>query len=77
MEKLMVTAPLCFHSPEQMNRWYAAAARASDADTLKRGDYCVDCTPEYQQEMLQQGRCAHPETTFTEDDDGFVIGSRS
>ena len=77
MGEIVVTAPLCFHSPEQMARWYQAAARARDPGELRHSDYCTDCTPEYQAQMMKEGRCAHPETTFNEDDDGFVVGTRS
>lgn len=26
--------------------------------------FCADCTPEYQREMLEAGRCTRPQTEF-------------
>jgi hypothetical protein len=38
--------------------------------------YCEDCTPEFQQLRIEQGRCLHPGTTFHCGSDGFVDGVR-
>ena len=38
--------------------------------------FCEDCTPEYQDEMSQAGRCDHPEVLFYEGKDGLVFGSQ-
>lgn len=68
--------PLCFTSPEQFAAWQRLIAECDPEEAL-RGDYCTDCTPEYQQRMIDEGRCAHPETTFVKDADGFITGVRS
>ena len=38
--------------------------------------FCEDCTPEYQQEMAQAGRCDHPEILFYHDDEGLLQGTQ-
>jgi hypothetical protein len=30
----------------------------------KDDGYCLDCTPEFKTQMLEEGRCSHPETRF-------------
>lgn len=54
--------PPCFDSAEQYREW----------QKLKRLSYqwqgqqgvCFDCTPEYKEKMMCEGRCQHPETVF-------------
>lgn len=41
-----------------------------------RHDYCEDCLPEYQREMIKKNRCQHQEVVFRVDEDGFVAGFR-
>jgi len=45
-------------------------------DGWRRSIPCGDCNPEYQAEMVQQGRCRHPETEFLEED-GQTFGYRN
>jgi len=33
---------------------------------------CLDCTPDYQADMIAQGRCRYPETQFLEEDDQTI-----
>jgi hypothetical protein len=35
--------------------------------------FCADCTPEYQKQMKEEGRCENPEVFFVEED-GMVEG---
>jgi hypothetical protein len=64
--------PKCF-TPEQWRLWVSAAR---SIPPLRRDGYCADCQSEYQNEMLMQGRCDHPETIFIIGKDGFVEGIR-
>lgn len=69
--------PLCFQSKIQYRRWQAAARAVTvsgPAETLS--GYCADCTPDYQRQMVYEGRCAYPATTF-EMVDGDWEGQRS
>ena len=45
--------------------------------TRNRDDYCEDCLPEHQREMIGKNRCQHPEVVFRADEDGFMAGFRS
>lgn len=64
--------PVCFDSRRQYALWLEAARRRPPGGSV----YCADCTPEYQQRMVAQGRCAHPRTTFHLDRDGYDEGRR-
>lgn len=49
--------PLCFNSLAEHQEWQRLARR-----TTKQIDWpCVDCTLEYQQRMVDAGRCQHPD----------------
>lgn len=61
-------APLCFASPEMFALWVSAPAAAACSNP------CRDCQPSYQLRMKKQGRCGHPETQFSVDEDGGVYG---
>lgn len=54
--------PDCFTNAKQF-REYIKLVRVvrQPADD---NNYCLDCTAEYQQRMLAEGRCAYPETRF-------------
>lgn len=58
--------PLCFNSDEDYLEWQRMAAIVAGANG-QRAHYCIDCTPEFKQAMLTEGRCEHPETRFIED----------
>lgn len=57
--------PACFRSLAQWLAykkpadWLLQHGRAS-----QEYSYCTDCTPSYQAEMQNAGRCAHPGTIF-------------
>jgi hypothetical protein len=36
--------------------------------------FCTDCTPEYKEKMLAEGRCEHPKIIFRRDKDGYIFG---
>ena len=50
---------------------------AKRVHTRNRNDYCEDCLPEFQREMIRKNQCQHPEVIFRVDEDGFVSGYRS
>jgi hypothetical protein len=64
--------PLCFSSASQYRSWKASAQQVKPGDSK----YCADCTPAYQGDMIRQGRCAYPGTTFHVTADGFLDGVR-
>lgn len=53
--------PPCFESALQY-RQYITLMRQSARP--KDDGYCLDCTPEFKTQMLEEGRCTHPETRF-------------
>lgn len=55
--------PLCFQSKEQYED-YNALMNSSSNPSDNLGTFCMDCTPQYKTEMLECGRCEHPETRF-------------
>lgn len=55
--------PACFSE----RSWVEYEVHTLDAPSYDRRKYtspCTDCTPERKQQMLDEGRCAHPETVF-------------
>jgi hypothetical protein len=64
--------PPCFSSMRQYRVWKSMASRIRAGAS----GYCEDCTPEFQQLRIEQGRCLHPGTTFHCGSDGFVDGVR-
>jgi hypothetical protein len=49
--------PPCFNSLKEHQEWKTLARR-----TTKQVNWpCVDCTLEYQQRMIEAGRCQHPD----------------
>ena len=39
-----------------------------------KSSICEDCTPEYQQQMIEQKKCENPEILFEIDNEGFLAG---
>lgn len=37
--------------------------------------FCADCTPEYQAEMIKDGRCENQWIIFKKDEHGFLCGA--
>lgn len=64
--------PLCFTSQGQYLEWKKSARRESPGRT----EYCADCTPDYQAQMIRERRCAYPGTTFHMTEEGFFDGVR-
>ena len=64
--------PACFETHRQFVAWKQTARRLSPGAS----DYCADCTPEYQAQMVRCFRCAYPGTTFHNDEDGCLAGVR-
>ena len=52
--------PKCFESNAQWEEW-KTWARASEHSPE---NFCGDCLPDHQYEMMRANRCAHPEVTF-------------
>lgn len=48
------------------------AARTSAIN--QKSSVCEDCTPEYKERMLNEGKCENPEIVFAIDEDGFIFG---
>ena len=78
-------APPCFASQKEWNTykficdWQAnqsGSGAGSKRMIPKSFTYCVDCTPEYRDEMKRQGRCRFPGTVFSKKD-GVVEGRRA
>lgn len=55
------SCPDCFNSAAQYRDWMHLNRQASQP---RDPNYCLDCTPEFKEQMLTQGRCRHPETRF-------------
>lgn len=66
----MTDVPACFHARSEYTTWLYFRRQSKD-----NCNFCRDCTPEYQAEMVEAGRCAHPNVTFIPWEGG-VIGVR-
>jgi hypothetical protein len=64
----MATFPLCFRSMQDFERW------RNSKNIVKREPHCRDCLPSYQLRMKKLGRCEHPNTSFSFDEDGGIVG---
>lgn len=49
--------PLCFRSAKQYEEWKLLAIRSGFKGSA---GYCTDCTPAYQDKMIEQRRCKRP-----------------
>ena len=68
---MMIDFPPCFDSPEQFCLWVRIAELAGPAHFVNpTKKYCHDCTPEYQREMVSEGRCRHSSVWFVHIDGG-------
>jgi hypothetical protein len=65
-------APLCFVAPRLFELW--SRADLGLPEKSRCNNPCRDCQPGYQTRMKHQGRCAHPETMFSIDDERGVYG---
>jgi hypothetical protein len=48
--------------------------RISAREVYASYNFCTDCTLEYKERMILEGRCEKPDTIFLRDKDGFVFG---
>lgn len=53
--------PACFESSEQYRDYIHLMRQSSNP---KDTGVCLDCTPEFKTQMLEEGLCDHPETRF-------------
>ena len=62
--------PPCFSQPADYREYVVLfmASMVGGAKARNSIDYCRDCNPKYQQQMLDTGRCNHPETVFIRDE---------
>lgn len=54
--------PECFDSAAQYREWVELKRQSTQWQS--HPGVCVDCTPEFKEKMMRQGRCQHPETKF-------------
>jgi hypothetical protein len=68
--------PACFDSEGQFHGWreMARIAVPDGRGEIRKHLWCVDCTRKHQKSMMEQGRCAHPEVVFSNDEDGWAMG---
>lgn len=62
LTKFKSVKPACFTSVEQYREW-KHWARMSMENVSRMGP-CIDCTPEFQQEMIACKRCENPFVEF-------------
>jgi hypothetical protein len=65
------TIPNCA-TPKQFLTWRDAARQLKPHP---RVGFCEDCTKEYQEKMLEEGKCDNPHVWFCVDEDGFEHGT--
>lgn len=53
--------PACFNNASQYRDWIYLNRQATQP---RDPSYCLDCTPEYKEKMMNENRCSHPETRF-------------
>lgn len=71
--------PMCFKSYEQYKDYIHLMRQSGNP---RDNGYCLDCTPEFKAEMMECGRCAHPETRFipwknAEEEEVEIVGISS
>ena len=57
---------------EQFILWKEVARMCSPHP---RVGFCEDCTKNYQEQMLEEGRCENPHVWFCQDEDGIEHGT--
>ncbi len=68
---LPTKAPPCFDSQKQWNLYRPAAVYSAGNGF----NFCSDCTKERKEDMINQGRCRWPGTTFSRPN-GVIVGRR-
>lgn len=65
------TIPNCA-TPQQFLLWRDAARMHRPH---ARVGFCEDCTKQYQEQMIAEGKCENPHVWFCKDEDGFEHGT--
>lgn len=58
--------PACWDKQQDWVAWCLRNKQAGpvQGNSEKYAHFCTDCTAKYQKEMVEQGRCAYPNTQF-------------
>jgi len=64
--------PACFEGETEYREYTVATLLTGHASrgVTTRINYCRDCTPDFKREMMESGRCSHPETVFVRETNG-------
>ena len=67
--------PFYWEIPECTNEEeYAIWEKLNKLKPAGINGFCTDCTPEYQAQMIEEGRCNRPFVVFEPDETGFIVG---
>lgn len=66
--------PRCFDTDVQFIHWVEADRIVQAGRKYQQSLQCLDCTPAYQQQMIDEGRCEKPEVQFKRINGGELIG---
>lgn len=65
--------PACFDTRAQWNEYQRMWNLSYRSVKPKpKVNICRDCTPEHRDRMIEEDRCAHPETVFVVNVDGMI-----
>lgn len=64
--------PTCFETSDQYGK-YKVLAQLTATEGFT---FCTDCTPEYRDRMISEGRCKFPGTRFAKNN-GVLVGRRA
>lgn len=63
VENIIPPKPDCFPTDDNWMEWYQKDYESGNKNPL---NICLDCTPEYQAEMVKRGLCKKPKYNFNE-----------
>jgi hypothetical protein len=66
--------PSCFPDDDTWIEWYQKDYESGNKNPL---NICLDCTPEYQAEMVKLGFCVNPKHNFAEIEEDEEEGYKS
>ena len=69
LKRVLRTFPPCFNSSLEYKAWVQAARFSRPLNGI-----CTDCTKEYQERMITERRCEHPEVEFKPAPDKSIEG---
>ncbi len=69
--KLPRKAPACFNSQKEWEAYHTLSVISGQNGHT----FCTDCTPEYRERMVAEGRCRFPGTRFSKVND-VIVGQR-